>query len=461
MSEFCGGKCLYCGDDVGSDGILRGKQGAHNTCFVLYKTNVKSLKDSKRKGWWNEKSAEEKQAWYRKQKGIKDAGQRSKFDDHEVEEQHTVDAVSSEKYIWDHLPWKEYLKEQYLLKIDYNAALQNWNKDLMDDDIPKRYLVGLTMVGVFRGLRGAHGSEEKNGTTSTRKRQVGSSENIEDLMSAALKKAKQDAEAMGASAGTIEEDLDDNMVSQQMVSDAVEIVRCKGVSEEIARDLAAKKKSEALQMAADLEDYCAIEEHAKARREADPKSKSFAELKASAVNMATARELRISNHMLLLKKSAEEATAVCEKKAQTAKEDVSKKQWLSHIEDLNQVYNGTALALEELTKATSMEKVKGLANVEDLDAFKNKSKELEEIFMNGKKGGKFGAAKGLIRTINKAVESLEKNELQKGVSLDGRVGDNTKKEVPAAIIALTKKTSTTASVNVMADLDAFKSDGKV
>ena len=94
------------------------------------------------------------------------------------------------------------------------------------------------------------------------------------MMSAALKKAKQDAEAMGASAGTIEEDLDDNMVSQQMVSDAVEIVRCKGVSEEIARDLAAKKKSEALQMAADLEDYCAIEEHAKARREADPKSKA-------------------------------------------------------------------------------------------------------------------------------------------------------------------------------------------
>lgn len=224
-------RCPYCDDRV-AEGTreLRGKQIAHSLCVVLCKGNSRAMKHPKRKYWWAGMSKPDKAQWFRRQSNA---------------------AVVTKQAQWQHMPWPEYLKEQFLLKNDLATATANWNRDLMNSDVPKEMYNGQVCVGLFPGILGSNGTESRNKTTLAKKLQLELGEDADSVMANASKLHALEADAVSSSIGVCDDDRPDEQLPDEMISSGPMVSPLKG----IAPDALGNKKVEALVMATELDDF--------------------------------------------------------------------------------------------------------------------------------------------------------------------------------------------------------------
>lgn len=373
-------------------------------------------KDLKRREWWRSLDAASQAAWFRKQRLIKEKGGKVKFDDNTIEETETTKALNRREMIWDKVPWLEYLKEQYALKRDYKEAVDHWNADLMDEDIPSEQLPnGVQLVGIFRGLRDATGTEDSSEVGVKRRRTVAASENPELEMETGRakiaqcsKKAVTERAPSAVDAPGPEEQVPNDMIATPMYSP-----QKSHLMEELVRDLKEQRKAQQMQEGADNEDRLAIQEfHAqRGLQRSGGNIKNITEFRTSLVNINTSRALRLENNLKVAVNQSDslgkELTQLIDSAGDSATESAK---WKDFLATLNGAISGAKVDVKTAVDTCSIQKLHELTTVEEMLRYKDSCKEAEESVSNGKKGGKLGELKQLLRQITKAVSCHTKSQ---------------------------------------------------
>lgn len=372
-------------------------------------------KDSRRRDWWRSLSSDDQRIWFKKQRVIKEKGGRVRFGETEMREKEETAAVDSNNMVWDHVPWSEYLKEQYALKRTYEEAVASWNSDLMDDDIPKDKAGDAVLVGIFRGKRAKFGIENRNSSIVERKRTIASAEDFEAVAEGSRSHVIDSAQKRSSAFAPVDVMAPDEQVAPDMISHTGLSVERSRLVEEAGKDWKEKRKVEMLLDAADAEDQVAIDEHHAEKRASVVKlvSKNLTEFKTSLVNTCTARILRVQNNLKVatgqIETQKEELRKLTgDKDAEEGKADT--KRWQELMSSLDTSLAEAKAEVERVVQQVSIEHIKKLTTVDQLAEFRDKCKKAEGDLNNVRDGGKLGEVKRLVRQVGKTIEAHRKQE---------------------------------------------------
>lgn len=417
--------CPKCGDPVPVDQRMkRGRQTWHDLCFGTYQTHLRTLKDPKRKAWWGSLSEEQQHAWYKKQRRIKESGGRVKYESHEIVEVEETAAVSSNQLIWDMVPWIEYLKEQFLLKKTEPEATDRWNADLMDEDIPKEKAGDVQLVGIFRGKRRADGLEERSGVSIKRQRTLAPGQKPEQELSSAKSEIAATAATREQALAPTEAAIPENQVPAEMISPTKSTPIKGHLLDDVEKDLAEKKKQEAIAHAADAEDQLAIDTYLAESAEGKVTVNNLTEFRTFLVSICTTRVLRIKNQLRVSETQCEELINTMSAASENTEVDAETEQWAGLKLNLLAARDAAQASVKKVIGEVSIDAMAGIHVVDGLVAFKTEAKEKEGQLGNAKKGGKLGEFKQVLRVVSKCCEVQRKADDEKALKASSGIGDD-------------------------------------
>lgn len=406
--------CEKCEDPVPPDQVLtRGKKVCHKVCFNVYKCHNDKLKDKKRALWWAQQNAEAKHAWYRKHRLAREQGRKVRYDEHTLEESTTHSVHEGKDDIWDCVPWTEYVKDLLKAGLEQDDIAEKWNRDLMDEDIPKEYRNGQPLVGIYRGIQIRQGTKQSTTSTLKRSRAICGEDGEEEVRLSRMRvQAQASALAAAVLSSTMDLEQPESAIDPTMHASRKTTTVLSTIEADLLKDIEAVRKQQCMGDALDDEDDQAIAEFMSEFAEKHGSKRNFAEYMTAMVNFVSSKMLRANNQMESLKEQTKSATErlalVRDKMAADPQACVD-----SLKLNLDKVVDSGLAKATGFKRDFSLERLNQCKSLGDLDIFRSNCKDAEGKLLSAKLSSEnIGEARGVLRKVMKQVETFEKDTME-------------------------------------------------